>query len=210
MTKKNTNIYICCSPNKPLRKSMRRNIPAFFAISILIILILFSACILQSSPDKNSTQNAGLAQVSEESPYISFDLARQNLAEYRPDPANGSSAIKTIYYIHGTNLDISGNALSWIFGVHYAGETELFAYDRSGWIRIPWNVPPFSREIDVEKIVSPGSLFSKNSAVILSESSPTNPERRDLELIQGIYTLSISGSQDRILMFNATTGEMIK
>ena len=141
MTKKNTNIYICCSPNKPLRKSMRRNIPAFFAILILIILILCSACILHH-PDKNSTQNAGLAQVSEGSSYISFDLARQNLAEYRPDPANGSSAIKTIYYIHGTNLDISGNALSWIFGVGYAGETGLFAYDHSGWIRIPWNAPP--------------------------------------------------------------------
>ena len=190
---------------------MRRNIPAFFAISILIILILCSACILQSSPDKNSTQNAGLAQVSEESSSISFDLARQNLAEYRPDPANGSSGIKTIYYIHGTNLDISGNALSWIFGVVYAGETELFAYDHSGWIRIPWNAPPVSQEIDVEKIVTPGSLFSKNSAAILSESSPTNPERRDLELIQGIYTLTItSGSRDRILMFNATTGEMIE
>ena len=60
----------------------------------------------------NHTQNVGFAQVSEGSPYISFDVARQNLAEYRPDPANESTAIKTIYYIHGTNLDVSGNASS--------------------------------------------------------------------------------------------------
>ena len=189
---------------------MRRNIQAIFAISALIILILCSACILQSSPDKTSLQNVGLAQVTEESPYISFNAARQNLAEYRPDPANESTAIKTIYYIHGTNLDVSGNASSWIFGVRYTGGTELLAYDRSGWIKIPWNAPPLSQEIDVDKIVSPGSLFSQNSAVILSTSSPANPERRDLELIRGAYTLTItSGSKDRILTFNATTGELI-
>jgi len=53
-------------------------------------------------------------------------------------------------------------------------------------------------------------LFVKNKAVILSNPSPTNPERRDLDLIRGIYTLTIvSGSKDRILTFNATTGELI-
>lgn len=189
----------------------RKFIPVIFFISALIGMMLCSACILQSAPDRTSGQNAGLAQVSEESPYISFDQARQNLAEYRPDPANGSAVTKTIYYIHGTNLDASGNAVSWIFGVRHAGETELLAYDRNGWIQIPWNAPPLYQEIDPEKIVSPGSLFSQNRAAILSKSSTTNPERRDLELIQGIYTLTItSGSGDRILMFNATTGMMIK
>jgi hypothetical protein len=189
---------------------MRRNIPAIFVIPTLIVLILCSACVSQSPANQPSQQNVGLVQIPEGSPYISFDEARQNLREYQPDPTNESTAIKTVYYIHGTNVDGSGNATSWLFGVRHSGGTELLAYDRSGWIQIPWNVSLLSEEIDFDRIVSPGSLFSQNNAVILSNPSPANPERRDLDLIRGIYTLTItSGSKDRILTFNATTGKLI-
>ena len=192
---------------------MRRNIPTIFAILALLSLILSSACVLSPSGNQNPQQNEGLKQiiVPAESPYISFDVALQNLRDYRPDSTNESAAIKTIFTIYGMNIDGSGNATSWIFGVRHSGGTELLAYDRSGWIKIPWNAPPLSQEIDVDRIVTPGSLFSKNNAVILSNPSPTNPDRRDLELTRGIYTLTItSGSKDRILTFNATTGELIK
>jgi hypothetical protein len=189
---------------------MRRNIPTIFAFLVLLSLILCSACVSQSSPDKAPQQNVGLAQISEGSPYISFDVALQNLGEYVPDPTNESTAVKTVYYIHGTNVDGTGNATSWLFGVRHSGGTELLAYDRSGWKQIPWNASQLSEEIDVDRIVSPGSLFSQNNAVILINPSPTNPQRRDLDLIRGIYTLTItSGSKDRILTFNATTGELI-
>jgi hypothetical protein len=193
---------------------MRRNIPAIFVISTLIILVLCSACVSQSSPqsspDKTPHQNVGLAQISEGSPFISFDVAYQNLRDYQPDPTNESTAIKTVYYIHGTNVDGSGNATSWLFGVRHPNGTELLAYDRSGWKQIPWDVSLLSEEIDVDRIVSPGSLFSQNNAVILSNPSPANPERRDLDLIRGIYTLTITtGGKDRILTFNATTGKLI-
>jgi hypothetical protein len=189
---------------------MRRNIPAIFVISSLIVLVLCSACVSQPPQDKTPQQNVGLTQIPEESPSISFDVAHQNLREYRPDPTNEFAGIKAVYFIHGTNVDGSGNATSWIFGVRHSGGTELLAYDRSGWKQIPWNAPLVSEEIDVDRIVSPGSLFSQNKAVILSNSSPTIPERRDLDLIRGIYTLTItSGSKDMILTFNATTGELI-
>jgi RNase P/RNase MRP subunit POP5 len=189
---------------------MRRNIPAIFVISTLIVLVLCSACVSQPTTNQKSQQNVGLTQISEESPYISFDVAHQNLREYRSDLTNESTVIKTVYYIHGTNVDGSGNATSWIFGVRHSGGTGLLAYDRSGWKQIPWNASLLSEEIDVDRIVSPGSLFSQNNAVILSNSSPTNPERRDLDLIRGIYTLTItSGSKDRIITFNATTGVLI-
>lgn len=194
---------------------MRRNIPIIFAILGLLSLILCSACVSQppanqTPANQTSQQDGGLVQISEGSPSISFDEAHQKLEEYRPDPANESIPIKTIYYIHGTNLDVSGNASSWIFGVRYSGGTALLSYNRGDWIQIPWNASLISEEIDPERIVSPGRLFSQNNAVIFSNPSPTNPERRDLDLIRGIYTLTItSGSKDRILTFNATTGELI-
>jgi hypothetical protein len=191
---------------------MRRNIPTIFAILALLSLILCSACVLLPSGNQNPQQNVGLKLITVpvESPYISFDVALQNLHEYLPDSTNESTAIKAIYTIFGMNIDGSGNATSWIFGVRHSGGTELLAYDQSGWIQIPWNAPPLSEEIDLDRIVYPGSLFSQNHAVILSNPSPTIPERRDLELTRGIYTLTItSGSKDRILTFNATTGGLI-
>jgi len=193
---------------------MRRNIPTIFAILALLSLILCSACVLSPSgnqnPQQNTQQNVGLVQISEISPYISFEVARQKLLEYGSDPSNESTGIKTVYYIHGTNVDGSGNATSWLFGVRHSGGTELLAYDQNGWKQIPWDASLLSEEIDVDRIVSPGSLFSQNNAIILSNSAPANPERRDLDLIRGIYTLTItSGSKDRILTFNATTGKLI-
>jgi hypothetical protein len=194
---------------------MRRNIPTIFVILSLISLILCSACVLSPSgnqnPQQNTQQNVGLVQISEISPYISFDVANQNLIEYRPDPANESTGLKKVYYIHGTNVDGSGNATSWIFGVQHSGGSELLAYDLSGWTQIPWNVSQLSEEIDVDRIVSPGSLFRQNQIVIFGNSSSINPDRRDLDLIRGIYTLTISsGNQNRILKFNATTGRLIQ
>ena len=91
-----------------------------------------------------------------------------------------------------------------------ANGTEMLAYGRSGWITIPWNAPLDSGRNSVDSIVSPARLFSQNTAVILGNPPPQYPERRDLELKQGIYTLTItSGNTIRILTFNATTGELI-
>ena len=86
----------------------------------------------------------------------------------------------------------------------------MLAYDGKSWITIPWNAPLDLEEITVDSIVSPARLFSQNTAVIVRSPPPADPERRDLELKQGIYTLTItSGSTSRILTFNATTGELI-
>jgi hypothetical protein len=178
---------------------MRRNIQAIFAILALITLLLCSACILQPSVNQTSQENGGLVQVPvpTESPYINFDVAQRDLTA-------------TVYYISGIDMDGSGNARSWIFGVRDTNGTEMFAYDRSGWIKIPWNAPPDLKEIPFDSTVTPARLFSQNTAVLIGNPPPTIPERRDLELKQGIYTLTItSSSTTRILTFNATTGELI-
>jgi hypothetical protein len=189
---------------------MRRNIPTIFVISALIILILCSACVSPTTTNQPTQQNGGLTlnTLKTESPSISFENAYQNLMNYRPDTTNESHPINTIYSIYGLNIDRSGNATSWVFGVRHSGGTELLAYDQGGWTRIPWNAPPFSSEIDVDNIVPPNGLFSQNSAIILSNPSPI--ERQDLELSRGTYKVTItSGTQERVLTFNATTGKLI-
>jgi hypothetical protein len=210
--KMNTNIYICCYTNKPLRKNMHKSIPMVFAILALVVLILCSACVSQPPINQTSEKNSGITQVlgPSTSPFISFDDARQNLPSYQPDPENASYFIRTIYYITGLDVDESGNARSWIFGVRHSNGTEMLAYDQNGLINLLWNAPPDAQEIVIDDIVSPAGLFSQNALVIFGDPKHTIPERRDLELKRGIYTITItSGNTSRILTFNATTGELI-
>jgi hypothetical protein len=124
---------------------------------------------------------------------------------------NESASNKTIYYILAKDVDDSGNAMSWVFGVNYGTGARLLIYDKSGWTTFPRsNTTLPSKEIVVDHIVSPGNLFNQNKAVIVGTPSSAIPERKDLELQQGVYTLTMySGSKGKILTFNATTGALI-
>jgi len=191
--------------------NMRKFIPIISSISVLLILILCSGCTML--PSASQSPDAGrLEQVSEpgELPRISFDEARHTIPAFNLDPDRVSTFIKPIYYIIGIDVDESGDARNWIFGVRRTNETEMLAYDGKIWVTIPWNAPLDLEEIPVDSIVSPAQLFSQNTAVIVRSPPPADPVLRELELKQGIYTLTIaSGNTSRILAFNATTGELI-
>jgi len=187
---------------------MRRNIPQIFAILLLTILVLCSGCVFPGS--EKPVVNVGLSQITtrEISTHISFEEAKQEFEDY--NSINKSAEKLPVYYITSRDVDSSGNALSWLFGVRQNSGTVLLMYDRSGWKTIPWNATIPSAEIMLNEVVSPGTLFSQNKQVISGASSPSIPERRDLVLKQGIYTLTInSGSTSRTLMFNATDGVLI-
>ena len=191
---------------------MRRNNPTIFAILPLLIMILCSACVSQTPANQTSGQNAGLSQITVpvDPSRISFGEAQQNLKEYRTGSSNETVDGKKVYYILSRDVDGSGNATSWIFGVSRGSGTEFLVYEKTGWAAIPWNTTPPSEVIDMDTIVSPGSLFSQNRVVIPGNPSLGIPEKWDLELQRGIYTLTItSGSSSRSLIFNATTGALI-
>jgi hypothetical protein len=210
-TKLNTNIYICCYLNKPLRKNMHKSITIIFAILALFILSLCSACVSQSSPNQTSGQNVGLTQITLLSgpPLISFEEAKAKLIEYRSSELNEPVTVNSVYYMRSKDVDDSGNATGWTFGVNNGRESVFLVYDRTGWTTIANAMLP-SEEIILDNVVSPGSLFSQNKAVLSGNPSPAIPEQRDIELQRGIYKLTItSGSTTRILMFNATTGALI-
>ena len=184
---------------------MNRNIPAIFAISALIVLILCSACTFLPSGE---TKEGGLTQVTipVETSRISFEEAKQKLEEYR---IHETANEKTVYYIIAKDVDESGNATSWVFGINQGAEARLLVYDRTGWTVFPWStrVP---EEIALDHVISPNTLFKQNNAVIITSPSPAGSDRRDLELKEGAYTLTIySGNTNRILTFNATTGALI-
>jgi hypothetical protein len=185
---------------------MCRNIPAIFAISALVVLILCSACVL---PGSESQVNVGLSQVTtpEISQYINFEEAKQ---EYESYSFKISGETSPVYHLFARDVDGSGNALTWLFGVRQGSGTRLLMYDRTGWKIIPWNATLPSEEIILNQIMSPNTLFSQNKQVLSDNSSSSTQERRDLELKEGTYRVTIdTGSMSRTLTFNATTGVLI-
>jgi hypothetical protein len=207
---------------------MRRNIPLSFAILGLLSLILCSACVSQPPANQTTRQDAGLTQtttVPVDSLRISFEEAKAKLADYRINALNESGNVipvkyirrdldlsgnaTTVNYMRSRDLDLSGNATGWIFGVYTGNKSEFLVYDRTGWTTIANATLP-SEAIVLDTIISPDFLFEKNKEMISGNSSPAIPERRDIELQRGIYTLTItSGSTSRTLTFNATTGALI-
>ena len=190
---------------------MHKNISAIFVISTLVFLVLCSACVSPFGDQKK--QEGGLTQVTvtAASSRISFEEAYQNLKDYRMDSSIVSAENKRIYYILGRDVDDSGNAMSWVFGVNNGMGDRLLIYEKSGWTVFPNSKSTLpSEEILIDRIVSPGNLITTNKAIIAKTLASTIPDRKDIELQEGIYKLNVySGNAGKVLTFNATTGVLI-
>ena len=190
---------------------MRKIIRSILVISALVALVLCSACVLPFGEQKKQEGGPVQVHIPVESSRIGFDVALQNLKNYPGDSSTGSENIKRIYYILAKDVDDSGNAMSWVFGVNYGTGDKVLIYEKSGWTTFPKsNTILPSDEIAVDRIVTPVTLISRNKEVIHSTPSSAIPEMRDLELQQGNYTLTLyTGNTTRIFIFNATTGAEI-
>jgi len=190
---------------------MRKNISAIFVISTLVFLVLCSACVSPFGDQKK--QEGGLTQVTvtAASSRISFEEAYQNLKDYRVDSSSVSPDNKRIYYILARDVDDSGNAMSWVFGVNNGMGDRMLIYEKSGWTVFPNSKSTLpSEEIHIDRIVSPSNLITTNKAIIAKSLASTIPDRKDIELQEGIYKLNIySGNAGKVLTFNATTGVLI-
>jgi len=150
-----------------------------------------------------------LINTSAESSRISFEEAKASLIEFRLHEMNTPINSGSVHYLRIRDVDSSGNAAGWIFGVHNGREAEFLVYDRTGWTTIR-NVTLPDEEFALDSVVSPAVLFKQSTAVVLGDSPRSVPERRDIELQRGLYKLTItSDNTQRTLTFNATTGMLI-
>ena len=68
-----------------------------------------------------------------------------------------------------------------------------------------------SGEIDLNQVVSPDVIFKQIDIQILGTSRDPQQIQRDIELINGTYTLTVNdGSSSQIMRFNAATGVAIE
>jgi hypothetical protein len=195
---------------------MQKTIPMVLAFSTMLALILCCACVSQPAANQTSQNNVGFTQIIEstDSTHISFEEAKAQLIEYRLKEyrlksLNNLVNASSIYYMHSKDMDGSGNATVWIFGVYDGAKAEFLVYDRTGWATIG-NMTLPEEKFNLDNVVSPALLFKQNNAMILGNTSPVVPQLRDLELQKGVYMLTItSGDTSRTLTFNATTGALI-
>jgi hypothetical protein len=197
---------------------MRSYLPLILIIILLASLAFCSACTSQTVTNKTQTQtlspvaDVGLVPltISQGLEFVSFDEAISSLEGRNIHSITSDDMKVGLFFIQGGGLDDAGNARQWIFGINNGKTNELRVYDHNGWTIVPYGGSLPSHEIVPDAVISPRRLFSENHVTILGDTLSPAPQYRDLDLRNGTYRITItSGSTSRILIFNATSGEVV-
>jgi len=191
---------------------LMRCIKSGIAACLVVALCLCAGCIFDSSLNQttvNKTQvNVGIAPVNGAGPYViySFEDAAAAVQREYESQFNTSHKDLRFYYVRGENVDASGLAERWTFGIREGENASMLVYDPSGMVRIPWTGDGLpSGEIATGHILSPAKIIALSYSGNLTADGPFV-----LEISEGEYTLSAPpGSVPREFIFNATTGELI-
>ena len=197
--------------------------PRFFAFFVVMLVLgscLTPGCSTQQPAlnESHTATNTGFrflptGSVSGEPQALSFKNVTRQLEGVMLDGGN-SSAVNTtpskeILYIRGNELDENGQARSWVFVVRHANRTSLVTFDRQGMSLAAWRGRFPQRDIKLDSIILPEDLFVKNRALLTQDPGDYRTISRGLVLSMDRYTVTTSGTVNRILVFNATTGALM-
>ena len=116
----------------------------------------------------------------------------------------------TVHYIHGEDIDLSGNAKNWIIAVKTNQSQFYFEYQDENYKEYPWNEKNISKPILIDEIIMPEDLFALHRDLInmiFLENPSYN--KKEIQLENGIYTLTITKNSPEEYLFNAYSGEII-
>jgi hypothetical protein len=165
----------------------------------------------QSSQQTGTKVNVGLLPLSTtgQPPSIAFEDAIGQLSSVLLEKGGVSSNF-TIHYIRGKDLNHTGYASTWMFGVRYENRSTLAYYDQAGWTLVPWQGGLPEPEIVEGTFITPKEIIERNSALIFGDNSAKDERIQTLELGSGIYTLKIHRSGiTRVFLFEAFSGGLI-
>jgi hypothetical protein len=201
-----------------LRKIMRRSSITILLIAAVIIglvgIAYFTGTIsfgnraedLQTDTDAD----AGLQTVSgtTQSPLTTFEEALDQLSQRLQ--ATPSSSNFTLHYIRGTDLDVSGQAAHWLFGVGYDNQSVLMYYDNPGWRSVSWEGALPEKEIGEGSFVSLAKFINRNAGILYASDPQREGLIRRMDLMNGKYTITMErqGAQ-QTFVFDAASGELI-
>lgn len=198
---------------------MRTMVHAVFLSILLAAFCFSSACIFQPAPETPAPVpaettmlpaiNEGLTQLNVSAGFpTTLTYADGRLREEMRKYGDAVGKVH-VFYVSGKDLDTSGRAATWVFGVGHSPDNEMISFDGSSWTPSKYSGTLSSAEITMDHIVSPQELFNRSGEEIAKRAPPGTPVR-DLVLSDGAYTLTLrSGSDTRVLTFDATTGALI-
>jgi len=185
------------------------------AAGFVVVLCFCVACVSgpsaqdQTVVNNTSVTNVGLVPITGTGLHESYTLeeaADAVTGEYQQNQINGSSQNLPFYYIQGKNMDATGKAERWLFGIREGNSTTMLVYDRTGVARIPLqeNGLP-TQEIDISSILLPADIIK-----IAYPQNQNITGNLELAIAGGEYILTgSSGSQPGEYSINATTGVLI-
>jgi hypothetical protein len=115
----------------------------------------------------------------------------------------------SVYYIHGEDIDSTGNAKNWIMAVKTNQSQFYFEYQDQNYKEYPWNEKIISKPILIDEIILPENLFSLNRDLIGKIFGDTAVTRKEIQMENGAYTLTITKNSPFEYQFNAYSGEII-
>jgi len=115
----------------------------------------------------------------------------------------------TIHYIHGEDIDFSGNAKTWVLAININQSQFYFEYQDQNSKVYAWNETNISTPILVDKLIMPDRLFALHNSFITDILGDPGVTRKEIQLENGIYTLTVTKNVPKEYLFNAYSGEII-
>jgi hypothetical protein len=181
-------------------------------ILIVGIFCLFCGCVTTPPGDASGGQNGGISEITDQKAdlQVSFGEAMADAALIDARGLSGSGGVP-VYLVIGADVDASGDARSWMFGIRENGDPFILIYNADGWERVPWSGPLPEAPVDLDSVISPAELYRLQGDAIGQEMEDLNASVADLELADSIYSVKIRTATDiSVLSFYSDTGGMVE
>jgi len=154
--------------------------------------------------------DAGLQPLQEatQSSLTTFEEALDQLRQRLQGTPSSSNF--TLHYIRGTDLDFSGRAAHWVFGVRYDNRSVLMYFDAPGWRSVSWEGALPEKEIGEGSFVPLTKFINRNAGILYASDPQREGLIRRMELMNGKYSVTMErlGAQ-QTFVFDAASGELI-
>jgi hypothetical protein len=189
-------------------KTMRIPYLSCLATGLVVLFLLCAACTSgpsgqAPSPVNTTATTGGFSAIAgtSGSQNKTFTLEEAESAALQQN--------QSFFYLRGEHIDGSGKAERWIFGIREGNTSSMLVYDARGvsTIALPDGLP-VNEDIPAG-VLSPADVMKIASSSPGAASLDLNGGMATLELMNGEYTITGSGSASQGIAINATTGELI-
>ncbi|PKG31272.1 hypothetical protein, partial [Methanoregula sp.] len=152
---------------------MRSLAPAIPLLILLSVLCLTAACTIPffGNAQEPDGTNVGIQAIEyhPEKTYTSMHTAFVESVDYLPGSERNQVGGTPVYYIQGSDLDATGNAVRWVFAVNLTTGTKLIVFDNGLVSEIPWASRLPESEIRIGEVMNPEALLAKHHDAIFSD-----------------------------------------